>query len=164
MGICPSRVTPGGCRCVWSRSKTQVLCLCWWRLCCLSLSAVCLLAPPNYRDHSTATRSVKHKYTFLHIFTCKLDNEPIVLTKIEWWFVCNWFCVLGTVHLFHASDVQYYAELAKVCLVQLWFRVIWVAGSESKEGQGMCNLISALFVLLTCTDVPWCRKEATIWY
>ncbi len=62
--------------------------------------------------------------------------------------------------------MQYYAESAKLRSVHLWFSCrdwfIWMAGRESKEGQGMYKLISALFVLLTCTDMPRCRKEVTI--
>ena len=89
--ICAYRDTPGGCRCLWSRSRTPALCLYWWRLCCLSPSAVCLSAPPGCRGRSTATRSVKLIHIFAHSHT----------THCRLWRYCvkkNGFCIQGTFH------------------------------------------------------------------
>ena len=89
--ICPCRVTPGGCRCPWSRSRTPALCLYWWRLCCLSPLAVCLFAPPGCRDRSTATRSVKLIHIFAHSHTTHYRLWCYYVKK-------NRFCIKGTVH------------------------------------------------------------------
>lgn len=132
MGICPSRVTPEGCRCVWNRFKTQALCLCWWRRCCLFLLAACQLAPPNYRDLSTATRSVKQKHTFLHtlhtLHTC-LFRPPTCCFNIYkmLYGVISAFkqnSVLGTSCSSQASEIQYYAYLTKICSAFIGLRAM----------------------------------------
>lgn len=58
--------------------------------------------------------------------------------------------VLRTVYLFHASDIQYYADSAKVYLVHLWFHAMTgssggVAGSLKKANKCKNSLVPCLF-------------------
>lgn len=78
-GFSLTRVTHGGFRSALNQSRTRGLCLCWWRRFSLSLLAVCQRAPPNSRDLSTATRSVKYILKYI-LNTIIIFSYLLVLT------------------------------------------------------------------------------------